>query len=95
LIVSGDPSEIKIGAAQEPKDSCGIEFRSSFEYRSGTSFFRWAERYTLTAANGYTLDSNLELDLSTLAPKGSKESIDIPWDVQDRLAGGPVVLRME
>jgi hypothetical protein len=94
-IVPGDPSEVKLNLPRNPRTAVYRIPEQFSNIAPGTSFVRWAERYTLTAANGYTWTSTWRLDLSTLAPKGSREAIDIPWNVHDRLAGGPVTLHME
>ena len=94
-IVPGDPSEVKLNLPRNPRTAVYRIPEQFSNIAPGTSFVRWAERFTLTAANGYTWTSNWRMDLSMLAPKGSREAIDIPWDVHDRLAGWPVDLRME
>jgi hypothetical protein len=100
-ILQGGPRDF---ALMYPKNPRTAVYRIPEEFSGvapGTSFIRWAERYTLTAADGYTWTSNWRNDLSVLAAKGSEERIptrshiDIPWSVHDRLAGGPVTLRME
>jgi hypothetical protein len=92
-IVPGD--EIKLEHPTNPRTAVYRIPEQFSNIAPGTSFFRWAERYTLTAANGYTWTSNWRMDLSTLLPKGTREPINIPWDVHDRLVGGPVTLHME
>jgi hypothetical protein len=69
---------------------------------TGTSYMREAERYTLTAADGYSWTSEWIIAYGFTSPTDaggfmarSGAMIDIPWGVHDRFMGAPVSLRME
>ena len=101
---AGPAAEIRLVIPKNPRTAVYKIPLVFSDFAPGAGLSRQAKRYTLTAADGYTWTSqwlNDYSDYGGLAPKTGEtvahswSSIDVPWQVHDRLVGGPVSIRME